>query len=63
MNMPAEVSAGRSLNLPSRLSVTMESNLVGSSSMLETWPTTTPPILTGACLRSWPIWVNRALSS
>ncbi len=61
--MPAEVSAGRSLTLLSMRSVTMDSNFTGSRSIEATWPTVTPPIFTGACLRSWPTWEKRAFRS
>lgn len=60
--MPAEVSAGRSLYLVSSDRVTIESNLVGSRLMSDTLPMVTPPIFTGACARSWPIWLKRAVS-
>ena len=30
--------------------------------MSDTWPTTTPPIFTGAEMRSWPMVEKRAFS-
>ena len=44
------------------ISVTTDWKVFGSRSILLTWPTTTPPIFTGALARNWPSWVNLATS-
>jgi len=62
VKMPADVSAGSPAKRLSMARVTTESNFTGSRSILSTRPTTTPPILTGACRRSWPRLEKRAVS-